>query len=283
VERQLSHAQSDVKIKTYENKSLVDNRHGLVDDLSNAKEQLAQFQNDYGSAREELAKLQLETDNERKQLRDEIAKKDEQLEAYLLLELKVDSSVQAGKHPGSVGLLSDPKRRIEQAVMLAKQVAELKRTMASLQTNLRMEKESTASLKAKLEASEQAVAQLNQPSAYVVRSAKAREEELQQLRRENKTLQTQLASVQNEKRQLSHQLSDVLDRRQQIEEVKILVQDLRKERQSISMEARTNDLNTFIGAGVGRLPVQPMNRQTSDDHDWMIHTIHHATSGGRTQ
>lgn len=281
VERQLSDAQSDIKIKTYENKSLLDTRQGLVDDLSNAKEQLAQLQNDYGSSREELAKLQLETDNERKQLRDEIAKKDEQLEAYLLLELKVDSSVQAGKHPGSAGLLSDPKRRIEQAVMLAKQVAELKRTMASLQTNLRIEKESTVSLKAKLEASEQAVVQLNQPSAYVVRSAKAREEELQQLRRENKTLQTQLASVQNEKRQLSHQLSDVLDRRQQIEEVKVLVQDLRKERQSISMEARTNDLNSYVGAGVGRLPVRPTNHQTSDEQEGIkIHTIHHATSGG---
>ena len=295
MERQLSDAQSDIKIKTYENKSLLDTRQGLVDDLSNTKEQLAKLQKDYGSTREELAKLRLETDNERKQLRDEIAKKDEQLEAYLLLELKVDSSVQAGKHPGSVGLLSDPKRRIEQAVMLAKQVAELKKTMASLQTKLRIEKESTASLRAKLEASEQAVAQLNQPSAYIVRSAKAREEELQQLRRESKTLQTQLASIQNEKRQLSHQLSDVLDRRQQIEEVKILVQDLRKERQSISTEARTNDLNTCTDAGVGCLPVRPtrsMDHQVRGDNggsggntgkhqDWMVHTIHYATSGDR--
>lgn len=292
VERQLSDTQSDIKIKTYENKSLLDTRQRLLDDLSDTKEQLAQLHKDNTSAREELAKLRLETDNERKLLRDEIVKKDEQLEAYLLLELKVDSSVQAGKHPGSVGLLSDPKRRIEQAVMLAKQVAELKRTVASLQTNLRIEKESTAFLKAKLEASEQAVAQLNQPSAYVVRSAKAREEELQQLRKENKTFQTQLASIQNEKRQLSHQLSDVLDRRQQIEEVKILVQDLRKERQSISMEAGKNDSNVCTGARVGCLSMRPMNHQvrgdgglsvgkTSEDQDWIIHTIHHATSGGR--
>lgn len=285
VEKQLSDAHSDIKIKTYENKSLVDTRQGLLKDLSDTKEQLAQLQKDHGSAREELAKLRLESDSERNQLRDEIVKKDEQLEAYLLLELKVDSSVQAGKHPGSAGLLSDPKRRIEQAVLLAKQVAELKRNVTSLQSNLRTERETTASLKAKLEASEHAVAQLNQPSAYVVRSAKAREEELQQLRRDNKTLQTRLASTQSEKRQLSHQLSDVLDRRQQIEEVKMLVQDLRKERQSKLMEARESNSSTCVDADIGSLSVRAMTHQVrggvGEDHDWMIHTIHHATSGGR--
>lgn len=278
VERQLSDVASDVKIKTYENRTLLENRQGLLDDLSSTKKQLAQLQKDHTSALEELSKLRLESDSERKQLRDEIVKKDEQLEAYLLLELKVDSSVQAGKHPGGAGLLSDPRRRIEQAVMLAKQVTEMKRTVASLQSNLRTEKESAASLKAKLEASEHAVAQLNQPSAYVVRSAKVREEELQRLRRENKTLQNQLVASQNEKRQLSHQLSDVLDRRQQIEEVKILVQNLRKERQSESVEG--------LGAGAGSLGMRPMNHQfrevvgnTGNDQDWMIHTVHHATSG----
>lgn len=289
VEKQLSDAQSDVKIKTYENKSLLDNHQSVLADLKSTKEQVQQLQLDHSSAREELSKLRLETDTERKQLRDEIAKKDEQLEAYLLLELKVDSSVQAGKYPGSAGLLSDPKRRIEQAVMLAKQVAELKRNIESLQSKLRTEQETTASLKAKLEASERAVAQLNHPSAYVVRSAKVREEELQRLRAENKTLQSQLGSSQNEKRQLSHQLSDVLDRRQQIEEVKTLVQDLRKERQAAVVAAPKTYSNAGAGAGVGvgasagSLSVLSMNHNLAkvgvgDDQDWMIHTIHHATS-----
>jgi len=281
VEKQLSDAQSDVKIKTYENKSLLDNHQSVLADLKSTKQQVQQLQLDHSSAREELSKLRLETDTERKQLRDEIAKKDEQLEAYLLLELKVDSSVQAGKYPGRAGLLSDPKRRIEQAVMLAKQVAELKRNIESLQSKLRTEQETTASLKAKLEASERAVAQLNHPSAYVVRSAKVREEELQRLRAENKTLQSQLGSSQNEKRQLSHQLSDVLDRRQQIEEVKTLVQDLRKERQAAVVAAPKTYAG--VGASAGSLSVLSMNHNLAkvgvgDDQDWMIHTIHHATS-----
>ena len=264
VERQLSDAESDMKIQKYENKSLQDSRQGLLDDLSNTKEQLAELQSDHACAREELSKLRLESDNERKQLRDELVKKDEQLEAYLLLELKVDSSVQAGKHPGCVGLLSDPRRRIEQAVTLAKQVAGLKRTVASLQSSLCSEKDAIASLKAKLEASEQAVEQLSQPSAFVVRTAKAREEELQRLRRENKMLQSQLTSTQNEKRQLSHQLSDVLDRRQQIEEVKNLV--LKKERESKLVEARKCNSSDSLA-------VRFMN--TGDDQEWMIHTRWH--------
>lgn len=270
VEKQLSDAQSDIKIKTYENKSLLDNNQSVLSDLNRTKEQAEQLQIEHTSAREELSKLRLEGDTERRQLREEIVKKEEQLEAYLLLELKVDSSVQAGKYPGSAGLLSDPKRRIEQAVMLAKQVAALKRDVASLQSNLRTEQESTASLRAKLEASERAVAQLNQPSAYVVRSAKVREEELQRLRAENKTLQSQLTSSQSEKRQLSHQLSDVLDRRQQIEEVKLLVQDLRKERRAAAVAAPSINQNPGMDRGVG----------AGNDQDcMMIHTIHHATSG----
>lgn len=270
VEKQLSDAQSDIKIKTYENKSLLDNNQSVLSDLNRTKEQAEQLQIEHASAREELSKLRLEGDTERRQLREEIVKKEEQLEAYLLLELKVDSSVQAGKYPGSAGLLSDPKRRIEQAVMLAKQVAALKRDVTSLQSNLRTEQESTASLRAKLEASERAVAQLNQPSAYVVRSAKVREEELQRLRAENKTLQSQLTSSQSEKRQLSHQLSDVLDRRQQIEEVKLLVQDLRKERRAAAVAAPSINQNPGMDRGVG----------AGNDQDcMMIHTIHHATSG----
>ena len=270
VEKQLSDAQSDIKIKTYENKSLLDNNQSVLSDLNRTKEQAEQLQIEHASAREELSKLRLEGDTERRQLREEIVKKEEQLEAYLLLELKVDSSVQAGKYPGSAGLLSDPKRRIEQTVMLAKQVAALKRDVASLQSNLRTEQESTASLRAKLEASERAVAQLNQPSAYVVRSAKVREEELQRLRAENKTLQSQLTSSQSEKRQLSHQLSDVLDRRQQIEEVKLLVQDLRKERRAAAVAAPSINQNPGMDRGVG----------AGNDQDcMMIHTIHHATSG----
>lgn len=154
--------------------------------------------------------------------------------------------------------------------MLAKQVAALKRDVTSLQSNLRTEQESTASLRAKLEASERAVVQLNQPSAYVVRSAKVREEELQRLRAENKTLQSQLTSSQSEKRQLSHQLSDVLDRRQQIEEVKLLVQDLRKERRAAAVAAPSINQNPGMDRGVG----------AGNDQDcMMIHTIHHATSG----
>ena len=270
VEKQLSDAQSDIKIKTYENKSLLDNNQSVLSDLNRTKEQAEQLQIEHASAREELSKLRLEGDTERRQLREEIVKKEEQLEAYLLLELKVDSSVQAGKYPGSAGLLSDPKRRIEQAVMLAKQVAALKRDVTSLQSNLRTEQGSTASLRAKLEASERAVAQLNQPSAYVVRSAKVREEELQRLRAENKTLQSQLTSSQSEKRQLSHQLSDVLDRRQQIEEVKLLVQDLRKERRAAAVAAPSINQNPGMDRGVG----------AGNDQDcMMIHTIHHATSG----
>ena len=265
VEKQLSDAQSDIKIKTYENKSLLDNHQSVLSDLNRTKEQVEQLQIEHTSAREELSKLRLEGDTEREKLREEIAKKEEQLEAYLLLELKVDSSVQAGKYPGSAGLLSDPKRRIEQAVMLAKQVAALKRDVTSLQSGLRTEQESTASLRAKLEASERAVAQLNQPSAYVVRSAKVREEELQRLRAENKTLQSQLTSSQNEKRQLSHQLSDVLDRRQQIEEVKLLVQNLRKERRAVNQNP---GMDRGVGVGAG-----------NDQDRMMIHTIHHATNG----
>ena len=269
-EKQLSDAQSDIKIKTYENKSLLDNHQSVLSDLNRTKEQAEQLQIEHASAREELSKLRLEGDTERRQLREEIVKKEEQLEAYLLLELKVDSSVQAGKYPGSAGLLSDPKRRIEQAVMLAKQVAALKRDVTSLQSNLRTEQESTASLRAKLEASERAVVQLNQPSAYVVRSAKVREEELQRLRAENKTLQSQLTSSQSEKRQLSHQLSDVLDRRQQTEEVKLLVQDLRKERRAAAVAAPSINQNPGMDRGVG----------AGNDQDcMMIHTIHHATSG----
>jgi hypothetical protein len=85
-----------------------------------------------------------------------------------------------------------------------------------------------------------------------------------------------LTLSQNEKRQLSHQLSDVLDRRQQIEEVKLLVQDLRKERRAAAVAAPSINQNPGMDRGVG----VGVGVGASNDQDcMMIHTIHHATSG----
>eukprot|EP00562_Extubocellulus_spinifer_P034170 CAMPEP_0178685688 /NCGR_PEP_ID=MMETSP0699-20121125/3523_1 /TAXON_ID=265572 /ORGANISM="Extubocellulus spinifer, Strain CCMP396" /LENGTH=273 /DNA_ID=CAMNT_0020330471 /DNA_START=100 /DNA_END=919 /DNA_ORIENTATION=- len=260
--KELANARSDIKIKTYENANLLEVHEATRAELKNTTAQKDSIKDQLSAHREQLSQLQLESGMERKKLNEDIAKRDEQLEAYAQLELQVDSKIEAGKDPWT---LACPKRRMEQALMLAKKCSELKKAAEALRSSLKVEQDANAALKARLQVSEHAVSQMNQPSAYVVKSAKAREEELAKLRSENKGLHMELTSTRNEKQRLAHQLSDVLDRRQKLDEMKNLVRDLKNQQaQKASSELSAHPCSTGAQRCVACFPNQ-------DEDDMSIH------------
>lgn len=249
-EKCLAEARSDLKVKTFECANIIHLQESIKTELVAMRVQKVAVETDLNDRNQQLSELRQQSSAEIESLKKQNSKHVDELEMYVQAEIQVETAINAGKDPGNAALLSCPKKRVQQALLLAKKCS-------SLQLKLRSQEEINLTTQKQLEASERAIKDLTQPSAFIIKCAKAKESEISKLHSHNKLLLDEINTLKRENLEIKHQLSEVLDRRHQLDDMKKLVQVIGEER----------DKSNSTKRGTGK----------NDLHS--VHTTHHESQG----
>lgn len=174
----------------------------------------------------EFIKLEHECKAQQKNLLDELERKQEQLNVYLQAEMQVEMEINAGKDPGKVAQSSDPRRRVQHCLDLARKVGELQKVEETLRQdvgNLRKENEQLQAIK---KSYEQLVNYANQPSGSILATLKEKTYENQQLKSELQKCKEEMQKLTSDREKFKKEVSSFVLKRKKLENMVKAFQDL---------------------------------------------------------
>ena len=243
LEKKIIELRSETKLKAIEHCNVIKINETLTTDLQASRGYTNMLKDQLLVAEKELRQNEFDHMIEKQRLADEVSNKTKQLEMYLQVELQVESAVQKGQNPGEAAtLLSDPKRRLQQGITLARNCADLKKELV-------LAKKTNSDLKAKLGTSEDLLGNLSQPSIYIAESLRSKDDEIFRLQRVKRSIKGELTKAKKERDNAIQQLSKEIGRRQELDDIKSIVAKM-KETDELFESDLQPDHNSTAGDGL---------------------------------
>jgi len=239
----------------------------------------------------EFIMLEHESKAECKKLLDEVARKNEQLDVYLQAEMQLESEINAGKDPVSTCMLSDPRRRIQHCLDLARRCGELQKGHEKLHLELRCMKKENDDFKKMKESHEQMLNYSKQPSGCILAALKEKNDEIQRLRLEREKSKEEMRKLKTDKDKFKEEVSSFLRQRQQLEQMIKALQDLKCDSHQPPKDNLPNGRQRMDARRpCSQVPTTTFDSREHDvlsfkssatfggDADMSIHLIHHKDS-----
>lgn len=210
---------SQLTIKSFEISNLISTQDTMSSEQGRLTQQNENLRNVLASQEREYIKMEHECKAERKNLLNELERKQEQLNEYLYAEKQAEMEIASGKDPGKVGQLPDPRRLVQHCLDLARKVGELQKVEETLRidiVNLKKENEQLQGIK---KSYEQLVAASNQPMGSILTTLKEKTYENQHLRAEIKRYKDETQRLTSDKVKFKKEVSNFVQKTKKLEEM----------------------------------------------------------------
>ncbi len=177
------------------------------------------LRNELASHEREYIKMEHECKAERKNLLNELERKQEQLNEYLYAETQAGMEIASGKDPGKFGQLPDPRRLVQHCLDLARKVGELQKVEETLRIDIVNLKKDNEQLQGIKKSYERLVASSNQPMGSILATLKEKTYENQHLRSELKRYKDETLRLTSDKVKFRKEVSNFVQKRKKLEEM----------------------------------------------------------------
>lgn len=267
---------SQLTIKTFEITNLIATQDTLTSEQSRLTQQSEHLRNDLASREKEFIKMEHEFKAERKNLLNELERKQEQLNEYLYAEKQVEMEIASGKDPVKIAQLSNPRHLVQHCLDLARKVGELQKIEETSRIeigNLEKENEQLHVIK---KSYEQLVECSNQPMGSILVTLKEKTYENQQLRSEIKRYNDEAQRLASDKVKFKQEVSNFVQKRKKLEEMVKAFQALQTSSETVAVyQGRRCDVNNQ------GLPSTKKGKNTAGVREHEVSSIHSCLTGTR--
>jgi hypothetical protein len=284
LERQLSDARSDLKVKSCELNTLQACNDRVISESIQHATEAQQVKQSLSDLQREFATFERQATIEKSKLDEMVRQKDEALEIYHHDDLLVVADDE-NTHPNNTSNNSKRKSLLQNSIALARKCRELQSLLQKTNTSLSKEREKNALLTKKEECNSKMFQELTaqsskNASAYIISAVNSRDTEILELGRKIKMLEKELAVVRDEKNMITGKLEKVLERRDKLDEMKALVESMRSARvMNVMGDGCDDDVESGAGDGTTAMPRDVPIASSSDQDDFgddlFEHMVHH--------
>ena len=210
---------SQLAVKNFEITNLVSTKEAMSTEHKKVILQNEHIRDQLAAHEKQFIKLEHEYTTERKNLLDELTRKDDKLNMYVQTEMLAELERNAGGDPGTQLQLSDPNRRTQRCLDLAQKIGEMQKTEESLRMELKSTKKENENLQVVKKSYEQMLHYSDQPAGSILAALKEKTDEIQHLKREQHEYRAQMQKLKSDKEKFNNELSAFAVKRQKLEEV----------------------------------------------------------------
>ncbi len=265
LERQLSDARSELKVKVYEFNTLRACQDRAVAESNQLKKENKETKTALAQLRNEYANLQRQTDIERSKSEETIRQKCEMLDIYQHEDLLIEDDDECGEASDAGYTLTGRKSLLKNSIALASKCRKLQSALKQTGDALAIEQEKNQHLTKKNQSNQRLFNEfaVETKKTSIVSAIKAKDKEIFELSSNMNMLQLELSKTRQERDDCSSRLTELVGRRNQAKEMKALLESMR------------STIVAPVNCPHCKTKQEPVD---DDEEDMLDHVVHHGVN-----